>query len=108
MSKNIFFIQLAIFFILFVVTLQYGCDLPESADNQHVISPLPYTYTNPDDLPKNFFWGNITGNNLLTRARTQVRPRQCGSCWAFATTGALSDRFKIATEAKVPDVHLSP
>jgi cathepsin X len=32
----------------------------------------------------------------------------CGSCWAFATTSALSDRIKIARAAAWPEVTLSP
>lgn len=32
---------------------------------------------------------------------------KCGSCWAFAATEVLSDRFCIASEGKV-DVVLSP
>lgn len=37
-----------------------------------------------------------------------MQPSPCGSCWAFAATGALSDRVKIATKARLPDFSLSP
>ena len=35
-------------------------------------------------------------------------PSPCGSCWAFAATGALSDRVKIAVKGKLVDFSISP
>ena len=32
----------------------------------------------------------------------------CGSCWAMATTSALSDRMKLSRKAAYPDIDLSP
>lgn len=50
------------------------------------------------DLPKKWDWRdyNGTGINLITPIGNQMSPHGCGSCWAFATTRALSDRLKIA------------
>jgi cathepsin X len=60
------------------------------------------------DLPANYFWGNVDGTNYLTYQRNQHIPVYCGSCWAFASTSALSDRIKIARKAQWPDVNLAP
>eukprot|EP00048_Salpingoeca_helianthica_P016433 m.232295 g.232295 ORF g.232295 m.232295 type:complete len:315 (-) comp18666_c0_seq1:147-1091(-) len=55
---------------------------------------------------------NGTGVNLCTRVQNQFMPSGCGSCWAFATTGALSDRFIIANYRKTGkrsvDITLAP
>ena len=32
----------------------------------------------------------------------------CGSCWAMATTSALSDRIKLLRKGSFPDIDLSP
>ena len=61
-----------------------------------------------NDLPGSLFWGNVSGTNYLTVSRNQHIPEYCGACWAFATTSALSDRFKILRKAAWPDVNLSP
>ena len=34
--------------------------------------------------------------------------RYCGSCWAHATTSALSDRIKLMRKRQFPDIQLSP
>jgi len=49
---------------------------------------------------------------LVTPPRNQFVPSPCGSCWAHAATGALSDRIKLNTyysKGGVPwDVNLAP
>lgn len=72
----------------------------------HVKEPLEVTPM--ADLPKNYFWGNVNGTNFLTYQRNQHIPIYCGSCWAFASTSALSDRIKIARKAQWPDINLAP
>merc|ERR1719419_2223260 len=76
-----------------------------------VLSPVPH----PDDiqLPEEFDWGSVKDEqgrtrNLLTQARNQHIPRFCGSCWAHATTSALSDRIKIARKGAFPDINIAP
>ncbi len=74
--------------------------------------PIPYVIKEPlqpvQDLPQNFFWGDVNGKNFLTLARNQHIPQYCGSCWAFASTSALSDRIKIMRDAAWPDINLAP
>jgi len=63
-------------------------------------------------IPSDFMWGSVPVGNqtvsYLTPVRNQHIPQYCGSCWAFATTSALSDRIKIARKAKGTDIMLSP
>jgi len=40
-------------------------------------------------LPRIFDWRNRHGENWLTSIKNQNSPRECGSCWAFASTGVL-------------------
>ena len=66
-----------------------------------ITSRMPHTYLNGDDLPKNFDWRNVNGTNYGSKVLTQQNPSVCGSCWAEAATGALSDRYVIATQGKL-------
>ena len=54
-------------------------------------------------IPDNFD-GRQVWNGLLTKVKNQG---QCGSCWAFATTSTLADRFNIQSKGLV-DINLSP
>lgn len=101
--------------LLTILVLATALDLDISAYRKH----KPSTTFKPkvetelkqiplEDLPKNFWWGNVNHTNYLTVQRNQHIPIYCGSCWAFAATSALSDRIKIARKAQWPDVNLSP
>ena len=68
-----------------------------------VTSPVPHTF-----VPAALDWRAVNGTAFTTRVGYQLIPSPCGSCWAFAATGALSDRIKIATGGLLPDVNLSP
>ena len=68
-----------------------------------VTSPTPHTF-----VPAALDWRAVNGTAFTTRVGYQLIPSPCGSCWAFAATGALSDRIKIATGGLLPDVNLSP
>lgn len=70
-------------------------------------SPQPHTYLKSSNLPVNFDWRNVNGTNYGSRVMSQQVPNVCGSCWAEAATGALSDRYAIATKGKLR-VQLAP
>ena len=55
------------------------------------------------DIP-NYFDGRITWDGLISPVRNQGK---CGSCWAFASTGALADRFNIQSMGLL-NLELSP
>ncbi|ETK87839.1 hypothetical protein F441_07928 [Phytophthora nicotianae CJ01A1] len=82
-------------------------------DPEHVLTSLPEV-TSFDNLPENWDWRdyNGTGVSLTTSVMNQMVPRACGSCWAFATVSALSDRIRIARFRKTgrldTEVLLSP
>jgi hypothetical protein len=60
------------------------------------------------ELPTAFDWRNVDGVRYATPSKTQQVPRICGACWAFAATGTLSDRVRIAAKGTPVDVSLSP
>lgn len=74
----------------------------------HVVSPLPHTYISPKDLPTSYDLRNMNGKDYTTANRNQHNPKYCGSCWAMATTSALSDRMKLMRKGAFPDINLSP
>eukprot|EP01084_Bolivina_argentea_P224344 379394_1 len=77
-----------------------------------ITDPLPHTYIDVDALPNKFQWNDMNGTNYATLARNQHIPQYCGSCWAFGTTSALSDRLSIirATSGENiwPEINLAP
>ena len=74
----------------------------------HVVSPLPHTYISPKDIPESYDVRNISGKDFTTANRNQHNPKYCGSCWAMATTSALSDRIKLMRKGAFLDINLSP
>jgi cathepsin X len=80
---------------------------PGYEEKQHIVSPLPHTYLDKDELPKSFSWGNVSGVSYLTHSLNQHIPQYCGSCWAHSSMSALADRIKIARGAAGVDINLS-
>jgi len=72
-----------------------------------VNSPLPHTYLKSSDLPEAWDWRNVNGTNYCSKVLNQKNPAVCGSCWAEAATGALTDRYLIATKGKL-NIQLAP
>ena len=68
---------------------------------------LPYTYLRPSDLPRTYDIRSIDGYNFATWDKNQHIPQYCGSCWAQATTSALSDRINLLRKGKWPSINLS-
>lgn len=77
-----------------------------------ITSPEPLSYIDVSSLPDTFVWSEVNGTNFLTLARNQHIPQYCGSCWAFGTTSALSDRLSIQRGMKgletFPEINLAP
>eukprot|EP01137_Pigoraptor_chileana_P019290 Opistho-2@80132 len=91
-----------------IVTGTRGCAKRGDGVPQSIVkSPLPQTYTRPEDLPETYDPRNIAGIDYTTPNKNQHIPKYCGSCWAMATTSALSDRIKLARKGAFPDIALS-
>lgn len=69
---------------------------------QYESLPKLYADINSIKLPKAFD-GRQAWKGLLTPIQNQGK---CGSCWAFASTSCLSDKFNIHSKGKL-QVHLS-
>jgi cathepsin X len=92
---------------LLVLTLAHTpCHIPAKNPSELITTPLPQLSIS--DLPDQWLWADINGTNFLTIGRNQHIPQYCGSCWAFASTSAMSDRIKIMRNAQWPDVNIAP
>ena len=84
-----------------------GCyiDVPLS-ERPSVVKTLQPVFAQ-QELPENFDWRNRNGVMYVSPPTNQFVPSPCGSCWAHATVGVLTDRFIIATKALKPVTRLS-
>ena len=96
------------FFLIALVVLSQACYIKSKIELKTVDRAVPLPIRSIEDLPESLDWSNHNGVNFLTIARNQHRPQYCGSCWAFGTTSALSDRFKIMRNASFPDYNIAP
>lgn len=87
-------------------TVPRGCyiELPPPLPS-HVTSEVP----KPSALPDSFDWRETV---TLSPPTNQFLPSPCGSCWAHASVGALTDRMILArqksSDSHNPVVPLSP
>lgn len=61
-------------------------------------------------LPAAFTWRNVSGVSYLTPVRNQHIPTYCGSCWAYASTSSLADRWNIVSyraRGELPNLQLA-
>jgi len=72
------------------------------------INPMPHESLKPEDLPINWDWRNVDGQNLVVPSLNQHIPKYCGACWIFATVHAISDRIKIMRKGMSPEITLAP
>lgn len=92
--------------LLIISASSQACFQKPTNPTSVIKNPLPQL--SMDELPANWTWSNVNGTNFLTLVRNQHIPTYCGSCWAFASTSALSDRIKIARNAAWPDIQIAP
>ena len=82
----------------------YGCGRrAEDLLPPGVAVPQRVKTQRPDvPIPKSIDYRWVNGTSFTSPVGYQMLPSQCGSCWAFAATGALSDRVRIATGGHLP------
>lgn len=83
------------------------CRLSEPKLSKGVRINSPIKQLRADELPKEWDWRNVSEVNYLSVSKNQHIPIYCGSCWAFATTSALADRFHILQGPNYNPISLS-
>jgi len=61
----------------------------------HVTSTLPQDSLQVQTLPTSHWWCDVDGVNYCSWTVNQHIPAYCGSCWAQAAVGSMSDRINI-------------
>jgi cathepsin X len=83
-----------------------GTNIPPMKNLPLVSSMTPSQLIDSDALPETHWWGNVDGVNYLSWMVNQHIPSYCGSCWAQAAVGSMSDRINIQNK-NTPRVFLS-
>mmetsp|Transcript_15037 Transcript_15037/g.30423 ORF Transcript_15037/g.30423 Transcript_15037/m.30423 type:complete len:761 (+) Transcript_15037:318-2600(+) len=86
-------------------------ELEEPIEDEILISP-PSILLKDSDIEKEWDWrfmkdSDGKAHSYATTDRNQHIPKWCGSCWAQAVVSMMSDRYRIKTERKFPEVNLS-
>ena len=66
--------------------------------------PLFFDKAVSTSFPTTFDWRNKDGKNYIFYHKNMNLPYYCGSCWAVAVVGMLSDRWNIKIGSKAPIV----
>lgn len=79
-----------------------GCyiELPPPLPS-HIITKLPGELLHSTDVPDHFDWREKAP---LSPPTNQFLPSPCGSCWAHAAVGALTDRMIISKQKSDPNL----
>lgn len=60
------------------------------------------------NIPASYDIRNINGQSYAVMDRNQHIPVYCGSCWAFAVTHMLGDRFNLHYGSDKPEIAIAP
>ena len=84
--------------------------LPRSGSSKFVGEALSAEASRVDVSTLPAYWDvrDVNGVTLASITRNQHIPTYCGSCWAHATSSALSDRIALARNGRFPEIDLSP
>jgi len=83
-----------------------GTNIPPMKGLPLVGGMTPSQIIDTGALPETWWWGNADGQNYLSWMVNQHIPSYCGSCWAQAAVGSMSDRINIQNK-NTPRVFLS-
>ena len=105
-------------FVLLLLVLPFGAEgryIPSVDPSPEVITSARPEFSD-SATPPDWDWRNVGGISYVSNVLTQQNPNVCGSCWAEvhyrsvgtkrlriaqAATGALSDRYRIATNGSL-------